>query len=978
MKRAAFLFLILSFCVNDFGQAQGFDSFNGRNHPELNWQAAETEHFLIMYPERISGIRDEAAAIAEATYKALSENLGVTFDQKIRIYLSDEDEVNNGFAVPFKRPYTNIWVNLNDYSEIWTGSEKWLRKVIAHELTHIFHFEAVKSKLGLFQYLIANPVPSFWTEGLAQYETEKWDSQRGDRWLRKAVFDDNLSYSTGQSVEDGRLRYATGNSQLRYFTDKYGDSTLANLLNHRDELFGWVEFHDFGSAFDETIEGGYQNFFDDWRKHINVYYNTMASQMERVDSLNAEPLSFPGQFYFDAAVSPDDSLIAILSLTSMQRPVKRLYIMENDSTQNHKQVGEGNINNDLNWSTNGGKLYYSRLVRGANSSLFNDVFSYDLETEKEMQHTFSRKAKFPAAGSRKDEIAYVVNENGTGNLFTLNVQTGDEQRITDFENDTQLLWPVWLEPQKSWLIHVFQSDGNRNLMLINPETGTQKILDESDIDNRKAILSPRKDKIAYVSLRDDVPNVFIYDFETETESRFTNLFTGGEVFGWVSDYDSAGKEHLLIGASESRNSDNLFFVKTDRNVFQPKIEINEAYVSWTKHTPPNTIDSRIAPNPDLISKTYQYQSLKNMSHVFSIALPYYSNPTDWGIFATSNWAEPLSKHLISTGGWISIPNPKEQSFGVLTYINKQLYPTLTFSAYRIPDNGQFYGSEFLVEEYTGGEIIAAWPLDAFSAPYQSSSISARFRYFNTDPYDQSRFSGNPNIPIPLQATVSNVQLSWQIKKQRPWKGNGFHPLDGTGLKISVSASEKILGSDVSALKTNIHAYSIIPFGGLNRIFMQGRLQAQWGNPLPQNYIGFSRYDNISVQLPMDMPLQFFGDNERVRGFREFVFGEQVAFGSVEYRIPFISSLETEILGIIGFGGVNLTFFSDAGAVWGGQTSSAETGTILRWGAGTELKNELSIFGLGVVHSVGFAQPTEKLFTNYEGDFYYRVKAVVPF
>ncbi|MGN8226514.1 hypothetical protein [Gracilimonas sp. BCB1] len=120
MFKKYILFIAISFSVH-LAFAQGFNSSSGRNHPELNWQVAETEHFLIMYPERIAGIENEAAAIAEQTYEALSKNLEITFDQKIRIYLSDEDEINNGFAVPFSRPYTNIWVNLNDYSEIWTG-----------------------------------------------------------------------------------------------------------------------------------------------------------------------------------------------------------------------------------------------------------------------------------------------------------------------------------------------------------------------------------------------------------------------------------------------------------------------------------------------------------------------------------------------------------------------------------------------------------------------------------------------------------------------------------------------------------------------------------------------------------------------------------------------------------------------------------------------------------------------------------------
>src|SRR5690625_7735270 len=75
-----------------------------------------------------------------------------------------------------------ICVNLNEYAETMTGNEKWLRKVIAHELAHIFHFKAVWSDFGLLNYAIAEPLPRVWTEGLAQYQTEYWDSQRGDRW----------------------------------------------------------------------------------------------------------------------------------------------------------------------------------------------------------------------------------------------------------------------------------------------------------------------------------------------------------------------------------------------------------------------------------------------------------------------------------------------------------------------------------------------------------------------------------------------------------------------------------------------------------------------------------------------------------------------------------------------------------------------------------------------------------------------------
>ena len=958
--------------------AQGFNSTNGRNHPELNWKVAETEHFLIMYPERISGIESKAAAIAEATYESLSQNLNVEFDYKIRIYLSDEDEVNNGFAVPFNKAFTDIWVNLNDYSEIWTGSEKWLRKVVAHELAHIFHFEAVRSPMGLFQYTFANPLPSFWTEGLAQYQTEYWDSQRGDRWLRKAVFDDDMNYYSGQALEDGRLRYALGNSQLRYFTEKYGDSTLVNLLQQREKLWGLFTYHDFDAAFSEVIKGGYSSFYDDWRKHTNVYYNTVASQMERVDSLKGDPLNFPGSFYFDAAVSPNDSLVAVLGFPSMKRPVRRLYIVQNDSTQNSTLAGEGGINEDLSWSSDNSKLIYSRTVRGKHSSLLNDVFIYNLKTEREQQVTHSRRAKFPVFGPGENEISYIVNENGTGNLFTLNLETGDEKRITNYSDDIQLLWTVWIDRYDSWLVHRFDETGNRDLVMINRETGNEEILETGDVDNREPVVSPDGNRVAYITLRDEVPNVFIYDLESGSEKRFTQVFTGAEVFGWTSDHDSTGYEHLLIGASESRRRDQLYFVSADRDITESEVALPKQYSTWRKKTPPSFLDSKIEADQSLIINNYSYSSLRNLTHVTSFGFPYYDGKDDWGVFATTNWTEPLGKHTFVAGGWISAPDPVSQSYGAISYLNNQLYPSIYFNLYRIPENGQFYGDKFLIEEYTGGDIKMEWPLDILSGSYQNSSFSARIRHYKTRPIDIDKFSGQPLLPIPESATITDLELGFMVKKQRPWGDNQIHPLDGSGIKVKLNGSEDILGSERSFLTADLNAFTILPFIGMHRIYIQGRLQSKWGNNLPQNYIGFSRYDNISVNLLEEVPLQFFGNNERVRGYRDFVTGSRSAFGSIEYRIPFLPSLQTEILGVLSLGSTTFALFTDAGIVADGVSESSETGTIKRWGTGAEIKNRISLFGIDFVHSIGFAQPVKELFTERDQEVYYRIKTVIPF
>lgn len=977
--RKFLLIIIAILFISEEVSSQGFNIFNSRNHPHLNWQVAETEHFKIIYPDRITGIETLAGTIAEESYDALSENMGVTFTEKVRLYLSDEDEIENGFANPIGRGFSMMWVNLNGFRAGRNGSVKWLRHVIAHELGHIFHYKAVWSDLGILQFLIATPIERHWTEGLAQYETEEWNSQRGDRWLRKAIFDSRPNFRDGNSIENGALMYAVGNSQLRYFTEKYGDSTLVDMLSWRDKKLGLLEYHDFEEAFDEYVDGGYDSFYEDWRKHMNVYYNTLASGMERTDSLGAKSFELPGQFYMDMTVSPDDSLIAVNSIQSLSRPVRSLYIVQNDSTKEYRKVAEGNINYDMSWSRDGRSLYYSRLSRGEHSSLYNDIYLLDVESGDEKRITKSRKAAFPNPGQTDDEIAYIVNEDGIGNLFTRNLESGKEIRITNYQADVQLSWPTWLPDQKRWLLYKFDEDLNRQFILLNPENGEETVLlDDGKGDNHRPIVSPNHQQFAYSSLRDEVPNVFLYDFESDSSRRVTNLFTGGNLYGWISETDSVDYEQLLIEASETKRRDHAYWIDVNRTPKSQPVDVPEAYSSWRLKSPPNLIPFEIEEDPSIIIDQYEYQPLRNITHAATIVLPYYIESDRWGIAGTTNWFEPIGKHLFTTFGAISFPSVKENTYGAINYQNNQLYPSLTFSAYSLPANSRFYGSKYLMEELIGGEVTAAWPLDSFNKSYQSSSFDIRLRHVLVNPIDPDHFIDGGVLPIPVKGRQTDLKIEWQLQKQKPWKNNAIHPLDGYGIKASLLGADKVLGSDIRFLETDINTYTTLPSIGAQRFYLQARYQQQWGTPFPQSDIGLTRYDNITITLPDQVFVQFFNDSERVRGYRKYVAGKRVLFGTVEYRMPFIPSLQTEILGLIRLGATSLTLFTDAAIVGDAIQEDGSTKRIDRWGAGAEIKNELKIFGLSFAHSVGVAQPVGDLFEDDFVDFYYRVKAVVPF
>ena len=715
--------------------AQGFRTFSGRNHPEIDWRVAETEHFEIVYPERLAGIEAEAAAVAEETYAALSENLGVTFDRPIRVYLSDEDEIANGFAFSVgPAGFTNIWVHVNETAEVWTGDVKWLRKVMAHEIAHIFHYRAIRSPIGLLQNVFANPIPSFWAEGLAQYQTEEWDAQRGDRWLRTAVFEDRLSYSDATSAWNGRLRYAVGNSQVRYLADTYGDSTLVNILRHRKRLLPGVRVHDFYSAFEAEVGTPYRTFYEDWRKHVNVYYNTLAGRMERVDSLGT-PLDIPGAYLYDVAYSPDTAKVAALVLSSVARPVRRLAVIEGltDTTvaRDVRVLAEGSLEAPIAWSPDGRLIAYARTVRGRYGSLVNDLYVVDVETGDTERLTRSRRASSPAFGP-DGRLAFIGSAGGTANVFLLDPETGAEAPLTAFTGDVQLTTLRWSPDGGRLAFARFDADGDRTLVVFDLASGDLAEVSVSGEDDRIPVWSPDGSKLAFTSLRDDAPNVFVLDLSRQErvedgkngrptsptvvpmplplfhasalplpkERRVTHLFGGATAHDWLPPDSLHPDGRIVLVTSESKRRERAFAVdaRQTATVTTPATAPLQ-YTSWTEHRPPNEIPDAVAPDASLVRDRYGYNSWANVTHAGSFALPYAEfDGSDYGLFGTTIWMEPLGKHVFLGLLSVSIPKFAEQTLAFLSYTNNQLRPTLTLNAYRYPSPARWYGSSLLIED----------------------------------------------------------------------------------------------------------------------------------------------------------------------------------------------------------------------------------------------------------------------------------------
>lgn len=961
-------------------QGQGFSILSGRNHPELRWQVVETAHFRIVYPERLSGIEAEAAAIAEAGYSALSSNLELDFDRRIDIFLSDEDEIVNGFAVPFGTGHTNIWVHVPEFARTKTGSEKWLRSVIPHEIAHIFHYQKVLDRPRWTTFLFGNPLPRFWTEGIAQYQTENWTALRGDQWLRTAVLEDRLSYDDGRSLWNGRLLYAVGHAQVRYLADRYGDSTLVEILAHRrPALFGLLRVHDVEAAFLEVTGASYRDFYDDWRRHVNIYYNTLASGMENVDSLRVDPIDLPGEYYFDVSYSPDTSLIAVLSLESIRRPVRRLQVVDR-RTGDVSVVAEGTILSPVAWSPDSRRLAYARLHRGRYGSLLRDLYVVDADGDNRQQITFDRRAGSPAFSPDGRALAFTASDAGTENIYVHDLATNSTRPLTRFDGDVQVSSLRWHPEGEELLFDRFGHSGRRDVVVLDLASGTPSSLTDGRHDDRDPIYSPDAKRIAYTSLRDDVPNVFVYDRTTNRHERVTHLATGSSVMDWLPADSLYPSGSLIVSTSATKSSDEAYRIDASRRAAESDARVPVPYSRWTEHRPPTTIPESVVPDEDLIAQRFRYAPARNLRHVMSLALPYAQvagggqSGVDWGIAGLTSWIEPLGKHAIVAGGSISFRDPIGNTYALASYVNNQWFPTLSLNAYHLPGAARMYGDDLLVEAHGGGDITMAWPLDWFDHPYSSHTMSVRLRVVDVEALTPDSFESTA-VPAPEEGQQADVRVSLTWRKQQPYWNNVIHPLDGLGVRLQVSAAARVLGTDTEFVRGDVSAYGVFPAVGRHRLFVYGRAQLQTGAPFSQNYVGLSRHDAVRLPLPSDVPL-LLGDSERVRGFRAYALGDGLLFGSAAYRIPLASSLETSLLGVASLGSLAGALFADAGIVW---NRDARTRPVQRLGVGLELKNALQLGNrIRISHALGAAQPSVHLGSKRHYEVYYRIRTTLPF
>ncbi|MBU1753113.1 BamA/TamA family outer membrane protein [bacterium] len=256
---------------NEFGK-------NKVRYNKVDWKVLKTEHFEVHHDKKTENLARMAASMAEEAYASISQSLRhqVTNPIPFIIFKSHYDFQQTNVITELISPGVGGFSEVMKFRMVipFMGSFVQLKKVITHELTHVFTYDVLYPD-GLESMLSVSAIPPMWfMEGLAEYETGIFDPM-GHMMLVDTVVEnclDHLEHLTDFGMTDNVfLAYQESHSLLQYIAQTYGEEKVSILLRKFKKSTGLDETIKKALGVDtNTLETG-------WIKALRqVYYPEVA------------------------------------------------------------------------------------------------------------------------------------------------------------------------------------------------------------------------------------------------------------------------------------------------------------------------------------------------------------------------------------------------------------------------------------------------------------------------------------------------------------------------------------------------------------------------------------------------------------------------------------------------------------------------------------------------------------------------------
>ncbi len=458
--------------------------FSQQNPPSVQWQAIQTEHFEVVFPEEVQTRAVKVANELEHIYEPAASSLD-TLPSKITVFLYNQSTISNGYVRLF--PRFSAWYSSPNPDGSSLGNDEWLRSMGIHEYRHIVQFDKANQKFTKFvsrllgdlaRTGLAWSVPFWFVEGDAVViETALTNEGRGrlptfDMPIRANLLSDRkLSYEQaylGSYKKYFPSFYHLGYHVVTYARRNHGKHVWAKIT---DKYSGY-SFYPFAFSLaakritGHNIRGLYHASMDDLKElWLQKLRENQTNKAKTVSPYHKTWTNYTFPYWIN-----DSSYIALRagyryanSLVKIDISGKEKYLCRLPSKQMHYAAGKvvwAEEKSDLRWA--------ERSHR--------NIKIYDLTSGQ--THSVTKKGKYFSPSLSTDGkkiVAVEFTTNMSSFLVVLETATGKVLLRKLIGDNETIRSPRWSEDDKK-LVFTHSKYNGAALSVYNLETETQNII----------------------------------------------------------------------------------------------------------------------------------------------------------------------------------------------------------------------------------------------------------------------------------------------------------------------------------------------------------------------------------------------------------------------------------------------------------------------------------------------------------------------
>jgi WD40 repeat protein len=525
-----------------FGVAPLLAQYFGQNkvqYQSFDFRIIQSEHFEVYYypAERVASL--DAARIAERWYARLSRILHHQFQGRkpIILYASQSDFQQTNVLDATGEGLGGVTEFLKHRMLLpFTGSYAELEHVIGHEMVHQFQYDVIsrgRIGAGIQTYVNAN-LPLWFVEGMAEYLSVGPIDPHTSMWLRDASLEGHLP-TLQDLTYDQVFPYYFGHAIWAYIGEKWGDEAIGQIL--QASVASGAE-----TGFKRTLGITLDDLMNEWRDAVQTTYLPQLADHYRARRI-AQPLltmkRSEGTLHIAPALTPDGRQIAYFS--ERNSFFVDLYLADAETGKVLRRLVKSTLNSNyesLRFINSAGSFSPDGrfFAIAAKHKDRDDLVILDVKKNEEV-----RRIRIPLNGLTTPswspdgkQLVFTGYDGGISDLFVVNTDGSNLHRLT---NDKYAdLQPSWSPDGKTI---AFTTDrgpatdfdelkfGNMRIALLHLDNGAIEVLGHMDQGkNIDPVWAPDGRSLAFVSDRNGISNLFLYDLSDGKIYQLTDVYTG--------------------------------------------------------------------------------------------------------------------------------------------------------------------------------------------------------------------------------------------------------------------------------------------------------------------------------------------------------------------------------------------------------------------------------------------------------------------